>query len=613
MQALALCVALALSAPIGTIAYREGRAGARVKLTRFDFRAEAVKCLSDAATTASKFPDAAAGATAVVRIADSAWKIDKVFARTLFEQAFALADGESGYAGARGRAGRAARALAIRLYGKRDFERANQLAAQPIEPKDADATAIADPKGRAELLADLAEQAFATNEPASFDLALRSLETGYVEPPVPRILSSYFLKDPFPRRNSRVADVFNKALEVASTGEHASYTALARMNAELSFLPAHRGGFAPRAYGSVSWLNALDAYLRRAYKELAAAKAQERGSTLLPGDLELLARDQSMIEEETSRWSGGWQSLRTLLKRVTAAAPKPSDAELHDRRLYSSALDLPPPEIREIAEKVFDPRLRDALLVIAADKIVKLTKELPIEKKPAKDGPVEERKDPAREYLDAIVDDRVRAAAEDHVLIATATTMARKTSEVEASLAKVSALDLRVQAYGVVAIRFAEQSKSDDAVAFAEKARRGAETAPRTVRTIQGLCLAAIARQAVGDKGAVPAISDLLFVYDRLSDEAEPPLPISSDAIGHLIPLESSPFKVPQLDQVPLAKALAALAHRDPLGARPVANTVETTERRVDALIAAATALVVEGKRRTRTGKTATGGSEVRP
>jgi hypothetical protein len=169
--------------------------------------------------------------------------------------------------------------------------------------------------------------------------------------------------------------------------------------------------------------------------------------------------------------------------------------------------------------------------------------------------------------------------------------VARNASEVDALLAKVSALDLRVHAYGVAAIRFAEQLKSEDAVAFAEKARKGAETAPRTVRTVHGLCLAAIARQAVGDKSAVSAVSDLLFVYDRLLDDAVPPLPISSDTIGHLIPLEASPFKVPPLDKIPLEKAFAALAHRDPLGTRAAANALETPERRVDALVAAALAL----------------------
>jgi hypothetical protein len=591
------CLALALLAPVGTLAYQKAPARAKVRVTKFDYRAEALKCYGDAAATASKFPDVAAGAMAVARMADTVWRLDKVFARELFEKAFALADYEAGYAGARGTAGGAARLLTIRLYAKRDFDRARALGGQPIEPRDTDAKKIENAKQRAELFADLAERAFATNEPASLELARQSVETGYLEPAIPRILSSFASKYLWTRRDPGVFDLFDKALEAASAGEHASYASLAEMNATLLFHPGNRNNWL-RMYKWSSWDAALENYLRRVNRELAAAKAQGRKPTVPPGDIELIARDQPMIDTDLARWSGDpFRSLRNLLKRVAAAAPKPTDVELHDRKLFSDAISLSPPEIRELAEEVFDRHLRDSLLLLAADKTVKLMKELPSEKKPPKEG--EERKDPIREYLDAIVDDRLRDAAEDHVLIALATSVARNATEVESLLAKVSALDLRVQAYGVAAMEFVEQKKSDEVVTFAEKARKIAETAPRTVRTVRGLCLAAMARQSAGDKGAVSAVSDLLFVYDRLEDDVEPSLPITPEVVGHLIPLEASPFKVPALDKIPMAEAFAALAHRDPLGTRAVANALETPERRVDALVAAALALAEEGKQRT--------------
>jgi hypothetical protein len=600
VRTIACCLALALMAPIGTLAYQKAPKRSRLKVTRFDYRAEALKCYGDVAATASRFSDAAAGAMVIARMADTVWQLDKAFSRELFEKAFALADEESGYAGARGTAGRSARLLTIRLYAKRDFERARALAAQPIEPRDTDAKKIEDPKQRAELLADLAERAFAKDRSASLDLALQSLETGYLDPAILRILASCAAQNPYRDRNTKAFDVFDKTLEVASTGPHASYTSLAQINTALSFYPSNYRSFRwYRPHSDMPWLDALGKYLGRTYREVAVARSQGREPKLPQGDLELIARDQPMLEEELGRWSpNAFRSLRTVLKRLAAVAPKASEIEQHDRKLFSEALVLPPSEIREIAEKVFDQRLRDALLLVAADRTVKLMKELPVEKKQAK---ADEEKDPIREYLDAIVDDRLRAAAEDHVLIATATSVARRASDVESLLAKVSALDLRVQAYGVAAVEFVEQGKLDEVETFAEKARKTAETAPRTVRTVRGLCLAAIALQAVGDKSAVSAVSDLLFVYDRLADDVEPPLPISPDAVGHLIPLEASPFKMPLLDKIPMEKAFAALARRDPLGTRPVANALETSERRVDALVAAAIALVEEGKQRAHT------------
>jgi hypothetical protein len=196
-----------------------------------------------------------------------------------------------------------------------------------------------------------------------------------------------------------------------------------------------------------------------------------------------------------------------------------------------------------------------------------------------------------------MVDDAIRARAEDHTLLVAATLVATKASEAEAFIAKIAALDLRVQAYGAAAIHYAGQKQVDDVVLLAEKARKTAEVAPRTVRTVKGLCDAAIARQLVADKNAVSALTDLLFVFDRLSDDVEPPSAVTPEAIGHLKPTEATAIKLPSLEKLPLKKAFAALARKEPLGVRPVASALATVERRIDALVAAGTALADEGRR----------------
>lgn len=573
----------------------EARPGAPV--AAFDYRAEAIACLKEAYETALKYPDAVDTARAVVAIADAAWRIDKKYASSLFVRAIEIAHGEVLRTNARDLRAIEARADAVNGFARRDGPGAT-LALQGLAARGFETATVSDKMSPEEREARAALFCIAAYNLAAVDpgtvarLARQSLELGVL----PRGLGDVLgvLRDPLAGQ-----ELMRRALRVAAADERLTLDRLLDFGTKtfLVIQPGKTFSDVPqewmwRTFGlRTDWERIAYGYLNRAADELLVAAREGRPSKVPMSEFALVGANPTAF-----RWT--LEKLRPDRREVVQLAiaralhgdVAPLESDIADAREFELAIKGTPGEVLEAAARVRDAMLADALRLIAADRALR-----EVEDEKARERIV-------HKALETTQDDRRRECAEAHVLIARAyrDAGAGKWNEAARWAARIARPELRAQLAGSLALLAAKSRRADEVAIFATAAKKASDVAIRSPRTVQGLWRAAVARDVVGDgEGAVAALSDALFVFDRMTADDEPP-PNIGRAQNLITVHEVSPYMPVDREKPeswPVARALSAVVARDPLGARFVAASLKTAERRVEALTRLAGVLALRARK----------------